>query len=130
MNKTQRIVSKHALILMGRGEKEVAAQVFVYDHIREIRADVEKLEVRLLMDYDKNYHRVFKVEVNENITKDHAIKLVIDFYNKLLNASMKLSDEERENLLNQRKEQFEKIKEAQDAAEKEALEEKETKEEE
>ncbi len=112
MQGTQRVVSKHALILMGRGQTEIAAQVFVYDHMREIRADLENLEVKVLMDYDTSYHRVFKVEVNEKITKEEAMKLVLDFYNNLLNASMKLTDEEKENLLAQRKAQAEKVKEA------------------
>lgn len=112
MQGTQRIVSKHALILMGRGNTEIAAQIFVYDHMREIRVDLEQLEVRVLMDYDTAYHRVFKVELNENMTKEEATKLVLDFYNNLLNASMKLSDEERANILSQRKAHFEKIKEA------------------
>ncbi len=112
MQGTQRVVSKHALILMGRGNTEIAAQVFVYDHMREIRADLENFEVKVLMDYDTSYHRVFKVEVNDKITKEEAAKLVLDFYNNLLNASMKLTDEEKENLLAQRKAQAEKIKEA------------------
>ncbi len=110
MQGTQRIISKHALILMGRGNTEIAAQIFVYDHMREIRVDLEQLEVKVLMDYDTAYHRVFKVEVNENLTKEEATKLVMDFYNNLLNASMKLSDEERANILNQRKAHFEKVK--------------------
>ncbi len=112
MNNTQRVVSKHALILMGRGNTEIASQIFVYDHMREIRADIENMEVRVLMDYDNSFYRVFKVEVNENITKEQATKMVLDFYNNLLNASMKLSDEERENLLAQRQAQVEKVKEA------------------
>ncbi len=112
MQGTQRVVSKHALILMGRGNTEIAAQIFVYDHMREIRVDLENLEVKVLMDYDQNYFRVFKVEVNENLTKEAATKLVLDFYNNLLNASMKLSDEEMKNLAEQRKAQFERIKEA------------------
>ncbi len=111
MQGTQRVVSKHALILMGRGNTEIAAQIFVYDHMREIRVDLEQLEVKVLMDYDSAYHRVFKVEVNEKLTKEVATKMVMDFYNNLLNASMKLSDEERENILNQRKAHFEKVKE-------------------
>ncbi len=110
MQGTQRVVAKHALILMGRGNTEIASQIFVYDHMREIRADLETFEVKVLMDYDTAYHRVFKVEVNENISKEQATKLVLDFYNNLLNASMKLSDEERENILAQRKAQAEKVK--------------------
>ncbi len=112
MQGTQRVVAKHALILMGRGQKEIAAQIFVYDHMREIRVDIENFEVKVLMDYDPNFHRVFKVDVNENITKEQAIKLTLDFYNNLLNASMKLSEEEMKNLAEQRKAQFEKMKEA------------------
>ncbi len=110
---TQRVISKHALILMARGKTEIASQVFVYDHIREIRADIEALEVKILMDYDQNFFRVFKVEVNEHISKEEAVKMVLDFYNKLLNASMKLSEEERDNLLAQKQAQAEKMKEFQ-----------------
>ncbi len=112
MQGTQRVVSKHALILMGRGQTEIAAQIFVYDHMREIRVDMENLEVKVLMDYDTAYHRVFKVDVNENMTKEQGVKLTLDFYNNLLNASMKLSEEEMKNLAEQRKAQFEKMKEA------------------
>ncbi len=112
MQGTQRIISKHSLIVMGRGNTEIAAQVFVYDQIREIRADLEKLEVRVLMSNEDHFHRVFKAEVNDKLTKEQAAKLVIDFYNNLLNASMKLTEEERSNLVNQRKIQVEKIQEA------------------
>ncbi len=112
MKGTQRVISKHALILMGRGETEVAAQVFVYDQMREIRADIEQLEVKVLMSNETHFNRVFKVEVNDKITKEQAVKLVLDFYNNLLSASMKLTDEEKQNLANQRKAQVEKIQEA------------------
>ncbi len=112
MKGTQRVISKHALILMGRGETEVAAQVFVYDQMREIRADIEQLEVKVLMSNETHFNRVFKVEVSDKITKEQATKLVLDFYNNLLSASMKLTDQEKENLANQRKAQVEKIQEA------------------
>lgn len=111
MKGTQRVVSKHALILMGRGNTEIAAQIFVYDHMREIRVDLEKSEVKVLMDYDESYHVVYRVTPNENINKDQATKMILDFYNNLLNASMKLSDEEKANIQNQRKAQVEKINE-------------------
>ncbi len=110
MNRTQRLISKHALILMARGEKEIASQVFVYDHMREIRADIKELEVKVLMDYDQNYHRVFKVDVKDDADRPRATKMVLDFYNNLLNASMKLTDEEIENLKTQREAQVEQIK--------------------
>ncbi len=99
---TQRIIAKHALILIAKGRKEIASQIFVYDHIREIRVDTEELEVRVLMDYDDSYFRVFRVEINDNLTEEKAKKLVIDFYNNLLNASMKLTEEEISNIKNQR----------------------------
>ncbi len=116
MQGTQRVVSKHALILMGRGQTEIAAQIFVYDHMREIRVDLENLEVKVLMNYDSAFHRVFKVEVNEKMTKEQATKLTLDFYNNLLNASMKLSEEEMKNLAEQRKASVEKMKESMAAA--------------
>lgn len=116
MKRTQRLISKHALILMARGEKEIASQVFVYDHMREIRADVEALEVKVLMDYDQNYHRVFKVDVKNEEERPMAVKMVLDFYNNLLNASMKLTEEEIENLKNQKEAQAEQIKKNIEAA--------------
>lgn len=97
MNGIQRIIGKHALIVAARGNTEMAAQVFVYDQIREIRLNLEKLEVRILMTYDKDYFKVFSIN-NENIPKERAIELTSNFYNNLLNASMKLSEEEIENL--------------------------------
>lgn len=100
-NNMQRIIGKHALIIAGKGQTELAAQVFVYDQIREIRADIEKLEIRVLMAYDKDYFRVFSVQPNENLTVEKAREIVMNFYNNLLNASMKLSEEEVKNLRNQ-----------------------------
>lgn len=106
---TQRIIGKHALILVARGQKEIASQIFIYDHIREIRVDTEALEVKVLMDYDSSYFRVFKVQVNEHIDEIKAQKLVLDFYNNLLNASMKLTPEEIENIKKQREMQKKNI---------------------
>ncbi len=98
MNGMQRIIGKHALIIAAKGNTELAAQIFVYDQIREVRVDVEKFEVRVLMAYDKDYFRVFSVQPNENVTAEKARELVINFYNNLLNASMKLTPEEVANL--------------------------------
>lgn len=100
-NNMQRIIGKHALIIAAKGQTELAAQVFVYDQIREVRVDLEKLEVRVLMAYDKDYFRVFAVQPNENLTIERAKEIVVNFYNNLLNASMKLSEEEVKNLRNQ-----------------------------
>lgn len=102
MNGMQRIIGKHALIIAAKGQTELAAQVFVYDQIREVRVDLEKLEVRVLMAYDKDYFRVFSVSTNENITEERGKELVLNFYNNLLNAAMKLSPEEIANLRNQK----------------------------
>ncbi len=105
MNRIQRIIGKHALILIASGQKEIASQVFVYDRIREIRADVELLEVKVLMTYDEAFHRVFKVEIDKNMNKSQAKTLVLNFYNNLLNATMKLTEEEVENIKKQREAQ-------------------------
>ncbi len=58
MQGTQRVVSKHALILIVICQTEISSQVFVYDIMREIWADLENLDVKVLMDYDTIYHRV------------------------------------------------------------------------
>ncbi|BDU67587.1 MAG: hypothetical protein TYPL_2400 [Candidatus Tyloplasma litorale] len=107
---TNRIIGKHALILTGRGKTEIASQIFVYDHIREVRVDIEKLEVKVLMNYDEAYFRVYKVEITKELNKEAAVKMVLDFYSKLLNASMKFSKEELENLEKNRKQIIEKTK--------------------
>ena len=107
---TQRIISKHALILIARGNKEIASQIYVYDHMREIRVDLEALEVKVLMDYDESYHRVFKIEPNEKLNENDARKIVVEFYNNLLNSSMKLTKEEINNISAQRKANIEKNK--------------------
>lgn len=101
MNGMQRIIGKHALLIAAKGNVELAAQIFVYDQMREVRLDLEKLEVRVLMTYDKDYFRVFSVKVNDNINMERAKELVLNFYNNLLNASMKLTKEEIENLRKQ-----------------------------
>lgn len=106
---TQRIIGKHALILVARGQNEIASQIFVYDHIREIRADITTLEVKVLMDYDTSFFRVFKVIPTKELDKEKATKLIIDFYNNLLNASMKLTAEEVQNIRLQREKKLSKL---------------------
>ncbi|NQX83250.1 MAG: hypothetical protein HRS50_00855 [Mycoplasmataceae bacterium] len=103
--KTQRIIGKHALILIAKGEKEIASQIFVYNHIREIRVDIENLEVKVLMSYDSSYFRVLKITSTKILSKEKALNIVIDFYNNLLNASIKLTPEEIENIKSQRESQ-------------------------
>lgn len=89
-------MSKHSLILLAKGDVEIAAQLFNYDQIREIRADLKKFEVKILMNYDEAYYRVFSVkpkdESEEEIKK--AEDAVIKFHANLINASMKLTPEE------------------------------------
>lgn len=111
MNNMQRLIGKHALVIAAKGQTELAAQVFVYDQIREVRADLEKLEVRVLMAYDKDYFRVFSVKPSETLTVEKAKEIVINFYNNLLNASIKLSDEELKHLREQQEAVNTKIKE-------------------
>ncbi len=96
MKNTRRILGKHGLVVYGGGEKELAAQFFSYDHMREVRAKLDTFEVVVLMDYDQSYHRVFKVEVNEKVTAEMATKLTQDFYTKLLDASLRFTAEEVE----------------------------------
>ena len=105
MNKTQKIIGKNALILMVKGETQIASQIFVYEHFREIRVNTEELEVKVLMAYDDSYHRVFKVIVSDKLPKDEAVNILLGFYNNLLNAAMKLTHEEIENIKNQKKQQ-------------------------
>lgn len=117
MNNTQRIIGKHALILVAKGQKEIAAQIFVYDHFREIRVDIEKLEVKILMDYDDSYFRVFRMIIEKEITKEMAVKQTLDFYNNVLNASMKLTKEEVKNIKEQRANHLEKMKKIKESKE-------------
>lgn len=109
------VIGKHALVLAAKGNTELASQVFVYDQIREIRVDLKKLEVKVLMTYDESFYRVFIVKA-ENETEDarkNAESIVIKFYNDLLNATMKLTPEELQNIKKQHDEQIKKIKELQ-----------------
>ena len=100
--KINRIIGKKSFTLIAQGETELAAQIFNYDQIREVRMDLENLEVKLLLSCDESYHRVFKIEVNDKITLEEAKKTTFQFYNNLLNASMRLSKEEIENLKKQK----------------------------
>ena len=105
------IIGKHALLQIAQGKKEIASQVFVYDQIREIRVDMEKLEVRVLMTYDEAYFRVFAANPNAE-DKEKARESVLRFYNELVSASMKLTDDEKKHLAQQAKERAEAIKKA------------------
>ncbi len=105
------IIGKHALVLAAKGENELASQIFVYDHLREIRVDIRELEVKVLMNYDESYYRVFKIKLNnendENERKK-AEETVLKFYNDLLNVTMKLTNEELENIRKQQNKMMEK----------------------
>ncbi len=110
------IIGKNQLAIVIANEKEIASQLFNYDDIREIRVSVNDLEVRLLMNYDESYHRVFKVIPRNNTPEERkqAEIQVLKFYNDLMNASMKFTKEELENIKTQRdaliKEYQEKVK--------------------
>ncbi len=98
------IIGKHALVLAAKGENELASQIFVYDHLREIRADIKDLEVKVLMNYDESYYRVFKIKLNnENDSEERkkAEQTILKFYNDLLNVTMKLTNDELENIRKQ-----------------------------
>ncbi len=91
------IIGKHGLLLVARGETEIASQLFVYDDVREIRVDLKKLEVKLLMNFDESYYRVFAIKLPVDSSaeqKEHAKNTILKFYNDLVNASLKLTQEE------------------------------------
>lgn len=94
------IIGKKALLISARGETELAAQMFYYDQIREVRLDKKNNEVKLLMTYDDSYFRVFQVfpvDESESSSKDVEQKL-LKFYNDLLYSAMGFTQEEVENL--------------------------------
>ena len=111
------IIGKSALLITARGKTEVAAQVFNYDSLREVRLDMENREIKILMNYDQSYYRVFQVQPAEDNEKaiEEANQKLFKFYNDLLYAAMKLTKEEVENLNKQiekqRKEHIEKVEE-------------------
>jgi len=109
--KINRIIGKNSLVLVAQGQKQLAAQIFNYDQIREIRMDFDDLEVKVLLFCDDSYHRVFKIELSDQMDFEEAKKLTFNFYNNFLNASMKLSKEEIDNLKKQKEEMTKKIKE-------------------
>jgi len=115
------IIGKHALIQVAQGQKEIAAQLFVYDQIREIRVDMEKFEVKVLMTYDEAYFRVFAAKPEETEEgKEKAKTAVLKFYTELVNASMKLTDEEKENLKKQAEARAKQMQEASEETKEEA----------
>ena len=122
----RRIIGKNALAITLSGEKAGAAQIFNYDFIREVKMDIENLEVRVLMTYDDAYHRVFDVDKSK-LTAEQVEQIkaqVLKFYNDLITASMKFSKEEIENLQKQHEERIKQMEEARKAAEANKTEEK------
>ena len=109
--KINRIIGKNSLVLVAQGQKQLAAQIFNYDQIREIRMDFDDLEVKVLLFCDDSYHRVFKIELSDQMDFEEAKKLTFNFYNNFLNASMKLSKEEIDNLKKQKEEMAKKMNE-------------------
>ena len=113
MNNFRRtVIGRHALIIAARGESELASQIFNYDFIREVRLDLEILEVKVLMTYDDAFFRVFSIKPKDE--KKESLKeaqdMVIKFYNDLINASMKLTKEELENIRKQQEKLIEESK--------------------
>lgn len=102
----QTVIGKHALVLIARGDTEIASQIFVYDHMREIRIDIKNFEVKVLMNYDEAYFRVFSVKPHSEAPEDQekAKEIVLKFYNDLVNASIKLTPEEAKHLKKQQEE--------------------------
>ena len=109
--KINRIIGKNSLVLVAQGQKQLAAQIFNYDQIREIRMDFDDLEVKVLLFCDDSYHRVFKIELSDQMDFEEAKKLTFNFHNNFLNASMKLSKEEIDNLKKQKEEMAKKMNE-------------------
>ena len=115
----RRIIGKNALAITLSGEKAGAAQIFNYDFIREIKMDLENLEVTVLLTYDESYHRVFDVDKSKLSPEqvEQVKAQVLKFYNDLITASMKFSKEEIETLQKQHEDRVKQMEEARKAAE-------------
>lgn len=102
-------MSKNSLILLAKGDVEIAAQIFNYEQIREIRADLKKFEVKILMNYDESYYRVFSVNPKDQTEEElkKAEDEIIKFHANLVNASMKLTPDEVKKIQKLQKEQKE-----------------------
>lgn len=109
--KRQTVIGKNALVIAGIGDKQMAAQIFNYSDVREVRLDLEKFEVKLLMNYDEAYFRVYtanpKLDNAEQVAK--ASQVLTKFYNDLINASMRLTSEEMKNIIKQRESMISKM---------------------
>lgn len=120
MNK-QRLILKNALIINARGTKEIASQIFRYDKMREVRLDLDKLEVKVLMSYDESYFRVINdkdiKQSSGEKSKDEIVRKLMTFYNQLLSSAMQLSPEEMENLKKQREALNKKVEESKNKTE-------------
>ncbi|BDV02370.1 MAG: hypothetical protein HPAVJP_2590 [Candidatus Hepatoplasma vulgare] len=95
------IIGSKALLISAIGEHEFATQIFDFTKIREIRADLDALEVKILTTFDDSFYRVFKINLENSEDKEkfeEGKKVLIKFYNDLLNASMRFSKEEIEQL--------------------------------
>ncbi len=112
------IIGKKALLISARGEVELAAQLFYYEQVREVRLDTKNNEIKLLMNYDESYFRVFQTfpENDTEEAKKESTNKLLKFYNDLLYAAMSFTKEEVESLNSQiekqRQEQLEKNSEA------------------
>lgn len=105
------IIGSKALMISAAGEHELATQIFEFTKIREIRVDLDNLEVKILTTFDDSFYRVFKVKIEDLEDKEkieEGKKILIKFYNDLLNASMRFSKEEIEQLSKNLKERQEK----------------------
>ena len=118
----RRILGKNSLAITLSGPTSGAAQIFNYDQMREVRMDLDKLQVTVLMTYDDSYFRVYNIDKNivpkEQLTE--AKGSVAKFYNDLITAAMKFTPEELENLRKQEEEVKKQIEEAKKKAEKAA----------
>ncbi len=95
------IIAKEALFLLAKSETQLASQIFSYDLIREIRVDLKKLEVKVLMTYDEAYFKVYEIKLTNEEERSEAEKIINNFYNNLNNAVMRLTQEDIERIKKQ-----------------------------
>ncbi len=95
------IIAKEALFLLAKSETQLASQIFSYDLIREIRVDLKKLEVKVLMTYDEAYFKVYEIKLTNEEERSEAEKIINNFYNNLNNAIMRLTQEDIERIKKQ-----------------------------
>ncbi len=107
------IIAKEALFLLAKSETQLASQIFAYDLIREIRVDLKKLEVKVLMTYDEAYFKVYDINLNNESERQEAENIITNFYNNLNNAVMRLTKEDVERIKQQNEARMKEVEEKQ-----------------